>query len=178
MACLRQVHSNRCLAVVEANCAGEADALITRSPGLAISVRTADCYPILLICAKTRAIAAVHAGWRGTAARIVTEALAKLHNLYGAELSEIYAAIGPGIGACCYQVGEDVARQFGVDGPTRLDLARINREQLIGSGVPAGQIETLACCTACEPRFYSYRREKEKAGRMISFIAIRDRTAP
>lgn len=173
MASLRQIHSGLCLAVSEPGCAGDGDGLVTAAPGLALSIRTADCYPILLADPRTRSVAAVHAGWRGTAAGIVREALSLMRELYGVEPRGVVAAIGPGIGGCCYEVGEEVARRFGLDRAGRVDLASANRQTLIDAGVPAPQIESLALCTFCDSRFYSFRREKDKAGRMISFIRVK-----
>jgi YfiH family protein len=103
MASLRQIHSAVVIAVTEPGIAGEGDALVTATSGLALSVRTADCYPVLLADRKTRAVAAIHAGWRGTAVGIVPAALSKMTELYGTEPGDVVAAIGPGIGVCCYQ---------------------------------------------------------------------------
>ncbi len=92
---------------------------------------------------------------------------------FGTSSRDVYAAIGPGIGACCYQVGEEVARQFGLDGAGRIDLAEANRVQLIEAGVPEERIEVLNACTCCDrKRFHSYRRDQLQAGRMISYIRI------
>src|SRR5579863_5711841 len=110
MASLKQIHSGIVLLGEQIGCAGEGDALVTARAGVPVSVRTADCYPILLADARHRVVAAVHAGWRGTAARIVIRTLQEMHRVYGTETTDIYTAIGPGIGACCYQVGADVAR--------------------------------------------------------------------
>jgi YfiH family protein len=173
MASLRQIHSSVIFAVDRPGCAGEGDALVTANQGLALSVRTADCYPILLADTKTFAVAAIHAGWRGTAAGIVKEALSRMRELYGTEPGNILAAIGPGIGGCCYEVGEDVARRFGLERAGRVDLVSINRQMLIDSGVPDSHIEVTSLCTFCDSRFYSFRREKENAGRMISFIRVK-----
>jgi len=173
MASLKQIHSANVLHVSGVGCAGEADALITNEPGIAVSVRTADCYPILLVDPAHRAIAAIHAGWRGTAGQIVEQTLHRMGSEFGTKPAQVMAAIGPGIGECCYEVGAEVAARFGVDGPARLDLARINREQLIAAGVPASQIDSIGGCTFCDAgRFFSYRREKDAAGRMISFARI------
>jgi YfiH family protein len=153
---------------------GEGDALIANHPGLAISVRTADCYPILLADSRNRTIAAIHAGWRGTAAQIVLKTLEKMRSEFGTLPNHISAAIGPGIGVCCYEVDEDVSREFGFAIRTHLDLMSENRKQLESAGVPAQNIEALGVCTFCDAeRFFSYRREKEKAGRMTSFIMLR-----
>ncbi len=175
MASLQQVHSGTCLTVSGPGCAGQGDGLVTAARSLALSIRTADCYPILLADTRTRCVAAIHAGWRGTAAGIVRQALLKMEELCGAAPQGIVAAIGPGIGKCCYEVGEEVARRFGLDRAGRVDLASANRQMLIDAGVPASQIETLEVCTFCDLRFYSFRREKDKAGRMISYIRIKER---
>jgi hypothetical protein len=91
----------------------------------------------------------------------------------GATPQNVHAAIGPGIGVCCYEVGSEVARQFGLDRDGKIDLAEANRRQLIEAGVPESQIEILDACTCCDPeRFHSYRRDKQEAGRMISYIRI------
>ena len=91
----------------------------------------------------------------------------------GTNPSGMRAAIGPGIGVCCYQVGDEVARQFGLSGTSLLDLAAENRGQLLEAGLAEGHIDLLNQCTFCDPaRFHSYRRDKERAGRMISYIVI------
>lgn len=177
MASLTQVHSavviNVSPSISTPGCAGEGDALITNRPGIALSIRTADCFPILLADLEHRAVAAIHAGWRGTAEEIVGRTLDAMRSDFDTSPGQIVAAIGPGIGVCCYQVGEDVARRFGRNGAGRLDLAAINREQLIRTGVPASRIDTVGRCTFCESAlFHSYRRDGEHAGRMISFIRI------
>ena len=176
---LKQIHSDRVLIADRPGFAGEGDALVTNRPLLAISVRTADCYPILLADAKNRAVAAVHAGWRGTAAQIVRKTLQKMTTEFGTSPGDVYAAIGPGIGVCCYEVGEEVARKFGYDAKTHLDLASENRNQLESAGVPPGNIEALGVCTFCDAeRFFSYRRDKENPGRMTSFIQIASEIKP
>jgi polyphenol oxidase len=176
---LKQIHSNLALLADEPGVVGEGDALITNHPGLAVSVRTADCYPILLADPRNRAIAAVHAGWRGTAAQIVIRTLEKMKSEFGTEPADVSAAIGPGIGVCCYEVGEDVSRQFGFAIRTHLDLMSENRKQLEEAGVSPQNIQALDVCTFCDAeRFFSYRREKEKAGRMTSFIMLRTENQP
>jgi purine-nucleoside/S-methyl-5'-thioadenosine phosphorylase / adenosine deaminase len=152
---------------------GEGDAAVTNRPDLAISIRTADCYPILLADARNRAVAAVHAGWRGTATQIVRKTVEKMSAEFGTSPADVHAAIGPGIGACCYEVGPEVARYFGSSERTHLDLASENRKQLEAAGVPSSNIEALGVCTFCDAeRFFSYRRDKENPGRMTSFIQI------
>ena len=183
MASLKQIHSGVCLVVGAAvgdagGCLGEGDALVTNRAEVAVSVRTADCYPVLLADPVTRSIGAVHAGWRGTAAGVVWEAIARMRDEFGARPEDLWAAIGPGIGGCCYEVGEEVARELGqtgtAAGPRRIDLAAINRRQLLEAGLIAERIDSLNLCTFCEAeRFHSYRRDKGAAGRMISYIRLR-----
>ncbi len=174
MASLKQIHSSLSLVADRPRgCVGEGDALITGQPGVAVSVRTADCFPILLVDRHRRVVAAVHAGWRGTASGVVTGALDRMRAEFGTEPGDVFAAIGPGIGACCYDVGVEVARLFRFDGAARVDLAAANRQQLTVAGVPEAQIEMPGACTRCDARqFHSYRRDSERAGRQISFIKI------
>ena len=177
-----QVHGSRaCLvddlpAPGEVRDAGECDALATGLAGVGLAVQTADCVPLLL--AGCRAIAAVHAGWRGSSASVATEAVGALRKL-GEDPSEVRAWIGPTIGACCYEVGPEVAGQFASDfsrstpaGRYLLDLAAVNRAQLSTAGVPAEAISVHPACTKCGgDRFASYRRDGEAAGRMIALVA-------
>jgi YfiH family protein len=169
MASLKQIHSARVLAAHAAGLVGEGDALVTHRTSVPVSVRTADCYPILLVDIETRSVAVVHAGWRGTAAGIVGEALQAME----ADPKNVRAAIGPGIGKCCYQVGAEVARIFGHASAACIDLAEANRQQLLSAGVREHNIDVVARCTFCDAEeFHSYRRDKEQAGRMISYIAV------
>jgi YfiH family protein len=181
---LRQIHSS-----VVWNAAGvqdrdrEGDALVSNERGQRIGVRTADCVPILLADRRQRAVAAIHAGWRGTAARIAYRAIEQMMQDYGAHPSDIVAAIGPSIGVCCYRVGGEVKDQFqelfpewrgSRDGeePAMLDLTEANRRILGAAGVPIEQIYVSGLCTwHCGDDFYSYRREPENPGRMVSYIA-------
>ena len=174
MATLKQIHSACVLRADEPGLAGEGDALVTNRTGLALSVRTADCYPILLVDTESRVIAAIHAGWRGTAAAILQETLRQMH----AAPEHVLAAIGPGIGGCCYEVGAEVAQLFGPPHAGRIDLAEANRRQLIHAGVAERNIDVVhndgtRHCTYCDAeQFHSFRRDKDRAGRMISFIAV------
>jgi len=171
MANLKQIHSSVVFATEDIGCAGEGDALVTREPGLAVSIRTADCFPILLADPVSRSVAAVHAGWRGTAACVVLSSLSRMQSEFGTDPRDVYAAIGPGIGPCCYEVGLDVAQRFGKGEAGHLDLAAENRSQLIAVGLHPDHIDAVGGCTFCNPaQFYSWRRDHDPAGRMISFI--------
>ena len=110
---LKQIHSDVIHlfdAAPPESCRG--DASVTNRPGLLLAVQTADCVPILLVDPKKRAIAAVHAGWRGTLARIVVKAIGKMQMQFKSNPADLLAAIGPSIGGCCYEVGTEVATQF------------------------------------------------------------------
>jgi YfiH family protein len=110
---LKQIHSAVIwpfAAAPKEPCRG--DASLTKTPGLLLGVQTADCVPILLVDPKKRAVAAVHAGWRGTLARILEKTVGELHSNYGSKPSNLLAAIGPSIGPCCYEVGAELVTQF------------------------------------------------------------------
>jgi len=173
MARLQQIHSAVSRVAHKPGCVGEGDALITREIGVAISVRTADCFPILLADPETRSIAAVHAGWRGTAAGVVRSTLTHMRAEFGTDPVNVYAAIGPGIGQCCYEVGIEVASQFGLREAGNLNLAVENENRLIAAGLRPDRIELVGGCTFCHPaQFFSWRRDHDRAGRMISFIRV------
>ena len=171
MASLKQIHSAVVLAVDCVGLAGEGDALVTSRARVPVSIRTADCYPILLADTRNRAVAAVHAGWRGTAARIVVRTMEQMRARFGTDAADLRVAIGPGIGGCCYEVGVEVARQFGLECAGKIDLAEMNHRLLVENGVAAERIEVLGGCTQCDTDlFHSFRRDKESAGRMVSWI--------
>jgi YfiH family protein len=175
LATLKQIHSASCVPA-EGRCGilGEGDALLENTPGAVIAVKTADCIPILLADERRRAVAAVHAGWRGTAANIAVGAIQAMRERFGTEPEDLHAAIGPGIGRCCYEVGPEVSAQFGEQGRVRLDLPAINRAQLIEAGVTAERIYASNLCTMCHvEEFESFRRDGAAAGRLYSFVGIR-----
>lgn len=152
---------------------GDGDALVTSAAGLLLTVRTADCVPVLLADPKHRVVAAIHAGWRGTAVAIIAATIRYMALHHGTRPADILAAVGPAIGACCYEVGPEVAEQFGYIGRVKLDLAGENRRQLIRAGVGATQIAALNLCTRCDAaRFHSFRRDGERAGRLVSGIMV------
>lgn len=165
----------------------EADAVISNDPSAALVVRVADCAPILLADGRTGAVAAVHAGWRSTLHRIVDATLSSMRQTYGTNPNDVVAAIGPSLGLCCGEMGEEVVdafRQSGHDDaaierwferePGRrphFDLWRANREQLEQAGVPAEAIHISALCTRTYPEiFHSYRAGGPKVGRMAAVI--------
>lgn len=180
---LRQIHSAICLSAEgAAGLQRTGDALISNTPGRYLSVRTADCIPILMVDERLRVIAAVHAGWRGTADGIAAKVVDALTARYSSRPQDLSAAIGPGICGRCYTVGAQVAARFqawfperaDLDRATTLDLAEANRRQLQAAGIPWGRIYTGAPCTSCHgAEFHSHRRSGGKPGWMISAIGIR-----
>ena len=174
MATLRQIHSAKwVVAAGRGGVLGIGDALLENTPGAVVAVKTADCVPLLLVDPAHRAVAAVHAGWRGAAANIAQKAVAAMAAKYGSRAGDLHAAIGPAIGKCCYEVGPEVAARFGVEGRAHIDLAQTVRAQLEAAGVGEGRIYTAGLCTRCRAaEFHSYRRDGAAAGRLYSYAGI------
>lgn len=209
---VRQIHSDIVRVAENGMHDGErGDSLIVRQPGLLVGVKTADCLPVLVVDAERRAVAAVHAGWRGVVQRVVEKTIGEMRRCFGCRAGDLWAAIGPGIQACCFEVGPEVLQQFAsqfadaeefcrADPPNpaetmiprqvmtdnhalmrrldsdrgRIDLAEASRRQLLAAGIPSQQIVNAGMCTACDlKQFFSYRREKEAAGRMLAVIGVR-----
>jgi polyphenol oxidase len=163
----------------------QADGLVSSDPSLMLTVRVADCVPLLICDRRLGVVAAVHAGWRGSAAGIAGAAVSGLQDQYGSRAGDLVAALGPSIGPCCYSVGEELVDAFKKNGHRasrvdrwflrgrglRLDLWRANREQLETAGIPASAVLVSCLCTACHPEWFcSYRREGSAAGRLVGFI--------
>ena len=200
-----QVHGSAVIVVrrdgARPTTAPEADALVSDDPTTGIAVRAADCVPLLMADRVRGVVAAVHAGWRGTAARAAVAGLAALTTEFGTMPADVVVAIGPNIGPCCYEVGSElvdafaaagherhlIARWFSTPPPPRgtfaapsraprlrLDVAGANRDQLVLAGVPEDQIHVAGLCTAMHlDVLTSYRAEKERAGRIAAAIRAR-----
>lgn len=164
----------------------EADALVTDIKGVVLSVRTADCVPILMHDPENRAIAAIHAGWRGTFAQIAPKTIRRMTALYGTNPANLQVAIGPAIGRCCYEVSHEIFEDFLAkhgnkikdfftfpsNGKPKCDLKAMNAAFIAETGVL--NISTSPLCTRCNPRlFFSHRRSNEKRGTMSAFIGLR-----
>ncbi len=192
--CAMQVHGDsvQCVNVMPkadsaAPCrvCGEHDALITDRPGITLLIRVADCVPIVLYDPVRRVVAVVHAGWKGTVADIAAATVLRMAVHYGCRAGDILAGIGPSIGPCCFEVGEDVADQFlntffgdncvlAGKGAARVDLPGANRAALLRSGVLPGNIEMSGYCTACSlDIFFSHRGEQGDTGRFGLFAGLR-----
>lgn len=204
---IRQIHSNRvlavqgeearqgCLETPEGKAVLEGDGLMTDAPGVLLAAGTADCIPVLVVDPARKAVGAFHAGWRGTATRIVEHGIEAMKKEYGSHPENMLAAIGPGIGACCYSVGEEVREQFrsefayaeelfrtveGQDGSPqlRVDLWEANRRQLLDAGVAEERISMVKECTACtfvengRRKYFSHRADAGVTGRMLNVIGI------
>jgi YfiH family protein len=159
------------------------DASITNRNDIILSVRTADCTPVLFYCPDPVAIAVVHAGWKGTLAGTVTCAVSELQEHFGCAPENLIAAIGPCIHPCCYRVGEDVYRpflqRFGSEavsvlgGEQYVHLAAANRTWLIECGLSAENIDLVDYCTSCrDDLFFSHRRDGSDTGRQMAFIVL------
>lgn len=180
---VKQIHSDRVLVAGAAKQnIGEGDALIAAEPGALVAIRTADCLPILMADPVRRAVAAVHAGWRGTAAGIAAKTVEAMRDRFGSRPDDLIAVIGPGIRSCCFEVGVEVAREFQSQFPersdlnerTRIDLAEANCRQMCQLGVRVERIVTSGLCSCCGGEaFHSYRRDRQAAGRMVTAIGIR-----
>ncbi|MFN7134267.1 MAG: peptidoglycan editing factor PgeF [Myxococcales bacterium] len=185
---VKQVHGDAVHDVVrggEADAFGdpqtEADAMVTRTPGLALCIQTADCVPVLLHAPDVHAVGAAHAGWRGTILDIAGATVRRLV-AFGAQPEAMQAVIGPAIHRCCYEVDEALAQRFAdrfgaevvLRGERRphLDLVEANRRALLGAGLSADRIEAMPHCTSCDRRFFSHRRDEGRSGRQISFVAL------
>jgi YfiH family protein len=174
-----QVHGRE-VTIVDAHTEGgpHCDVLITRSPEKTLMLRYADCTPVLLADPKQGAVGVVHAGWRGSAVRASAAAVEALRDAFGSRPSDLMAGIGPAIGPCCYEVGEDVVNAFSdraslfADG--KLNLWEANRQALVEAGVPSEQIEVAAVCTQCQAdRFFSHRANGgQPAGRFAGLIHL------
>ena len=167
----------------------EADALITADPGVTLGVFVADFIPALIVDARTGAVAAAHAGWRGTVAGVLPAVVRAFAAEFGARPGDLRVVLGPAIGPCCFEVGPEVALEFeaalhgtagpdivmpsprGVAGKWHVDLKAANRLLLARAGVPPEAIDATPDCTCHEPaRFFSYRRDGE-TGQLMGIVA-------
>lgn len=176
------VHGNKVLLATEPIRSDGYDAIITNTPNVFTVVSIADCTPVLIYDVKNKAVAAIHAGWRSAAAKIVTETLNEMNKHFGTDGEDCLAYIGACISEKSFEVGEEVAWQFG-DSVKRfdtekqkyfVDLKKENKNQLLKFGVLEKNIEVSEYCTVLNnDLFYSYRKEKGKTGRMLAVIGMK-----
>ncbi|HPW58388.1 MAG TPA: peptidoglycan editing factor PgeF [Candidatus Rifleibacterium sp.] len=183
-----QVHQDRVFQVTEDTplfLTEKTDGLITNLADRPIGVFSADCLPLLIWC--DRAVAAVHAGWRSACMNIATRAVERFSDLFQVEPADLKTLIGPCIGQCCLEMGDEVYQQFveadpvwqkffKKNGKWHLDLRGLNRWQLLQAGVPEAGINDFDHCTYCsEKQFFSFRRQRQRNGSMFSFIVRKSR---
>ncbi len=158
---------------------GRCDGLLTAERGVGLAVWTADCVPVLL--SGGGVVAAVHSGWRGTAAGVVPAAVRRIQVEYGVPPQQLSAVLGPAVGGCCYRVGGEVVEALRARGVAEatwrsghgVDLRALLAAELVLLGLDRARVEQVGPCTACDPRFASYRRDGERAGRQLSLVALR-----
>ncbi len=174
-----QCHSTNVVHVKTPGGIENCDGLVTQEFGLFLTVSVADCVPILLYDPVRKAVAVLHAGWRGTADGIVKSGLNTMRTLFESLPADIIACLGPAAGECCYEVDEEIAQRFSVQvvdrsgSKPRVDLKKANRDQLVTLGVPKESIEIYTQCTIHESAlFHTYRRDGKTAGRMMGVIGI------
>lgn len=185
IATLNQIHSSKVFVIEDKfkELEQKGDALVADLKGTGVGVFTADCVPILLVDRSASVVAAVHAGWRGTLSQVAKATLIEMKRSFGIAPSRICAAVGPSIGACCYEVGEEVASLFmnkfsdcerylfrKGDSKYVLDLKQANRYALAREGVE--DVEVIGICTKCSGGFHSYRRDGKKVGNHLNFIGL------
>ncbi|WP_457637500.1 peptidoglycan editing factor PgeF [Oceanithermus sp.] len=181
LARLEQVHGTT-VHLVEGPGVWEGDGLVTATPGLALAVSVADCYPLLLEDPASGAVAALHAGWRGTLGNILDEAVGLLQRSFDSRPEKLRLAVGPGIGGTCYQVDADLADRFALagwagavladpaPGKARLDLTAVIRTQALAAGLRLKNLWFAGVCTHCHPGYFSYRRDGRRSGRQWGLI--------
>lgn len=172
------------------------DGLVTNVPGILLTSFYADCVPLYFFDPVNRVVGLAHAGWKGTVGRIAEAMIAKMEQTYGSSRDEIRTAIGPSIGACCYEVDEHVmgkvrealaeaewdrwepqiAEPSVNSDRTMLNLKEMNRMIMIKAGILPTHIECTSWCTSCESdRFFSYRKHGGVTGRMASWVGMKER---
>ena len=183
IAAVYQVHGNEVIETFQAGYVKGYDALITQQKGLFLSITIADCVPVLVYDAGGRAVAAIHAGWRGTSGGIVEKTLEEMKRRYGTQPKHCFAYIGTCIDECSFEVDEDVAQHFSTAhkrwdkkrNKFFVDLKKANELQLLDFGIPSQQIEISPYSTVLHNRdYFSYRKEKGETGRMLAIIGIKD----
>lgn len=183
---LRQVHGRRVRHIDDGGDAAEGDGLTTDRAGTLVGVWTADCVPVHLVAPRARVAAAVHCGWRGTALGMIPAALQFIEKRWNVMPREVEAALGPAIGACCYEVGEEVRSAFVAragaglgeagferrEGRLHLDLRAFLQAEIQALGVES--VERVGPCTGCrQDLLYSYRKQG-KTGRQLSWVGWQD----
>jgi polyphenol oxidase len=156
----------------------DTDGFITDQPGVPLAILTADCLSVFIYDPQRPAIGILHAGWRSTEQNISQEGIKRMQSIFGSRPEELYVGFGPSIRVCCFEVEKDFKSNFPFglfqrDGRVFMDIALINRRQLIDCGVKPDNIIDPALCTFSGEDFFSFRKEAKTAGRMISVIMLK-----
>lgn len=178
-----QVHGDRVVEINSKNISTiyDCDAFITREPNLLLNIFVADCVPIVIYDKWNHTCGICHCGWKGTYKELLIKTIEKMKNLYNSETEHLMIGIGASIGLCCYEVSEELYKDFkpsnseGLikDGSYYLDLKRINYNQAIKMGIKSENLAVIDLCTACNTElFYSHRKEGEPTGRFSGFIHL------
>lgn len=178
---LNQVHDKNLIEILNdtSNEIKDYDALITKVSSKMLITCFADCVPILLFDKRNRLVASIHSGWKGTVKQIAKNTIEYMKEKYSSKVEDIIAVIGPAIGACCFEVGEDVREKFintfgnKVVNENKVDLCLSNKRLLVGCGLKDENIECMNICTCCNNnKFYSYRKGDIEQGRFCAFIML------
>jgi YfiH family protein len=180
---IRQVHGSKVIvatakAYKESNVIIQADGIVTKDCDVPIAIRTADCLPVFIYDPKQKVIGITHAGWRSTQKRIVQGTLKKMKSKFKTRVQDVKVALGPGLRFCCYEVTEEFLKSFPKETKHKgdhlyFDLALANRHQLLSLGVFSRNIFDSKICTFCTKKCFSFRRDQERAGRMLSVMMLK-----
>ncbi|RKY56656.1 MAG: peptidoglycan editing factor PgeF [Candidatus Neomarinimicrobiota bacterium] len=179
-----QVHSNNVAVVSEPGIILNTDALITNIEGIFLSVKTADCAPVILFDPVRKVVGAIHAGWKGIVKNIISKTINVMETIFNTKPYNILVAIGPAIHDCCYEVKSEVACEFDYsevverNGKLYLNSVLAIKNRLVKSGLLLDNINDIALCTSCNAdKFFSYRRDKGQTGRLMTVIGLRKEKA-
>ena len=172
----KQVHSNKIDICAKSGNINDTDGLITSNKELVLSIQVADCIPIYLFDTKKFNIGLVHAGWRGVHSGIIENSITRMKEL-DSKPTDIKVLLGPSIRQCCFEVGPEVSKLFGnkfqqkgKEDKTQLDLQGVVVEKLLNKDIQSKNIIDINECTCCSDKYHSFRRDGDKAGRMIAMF--------
>ncbi len=178
----KQIHGDDIVHAVQLgghvpNACPDADAFVTNERGLPIAIRTADCVPVFIFDPVQKAIGLAHAGWKGTVKQIAAKTIKSMQEKFNSRCADLEVSIGPCIRPCCYQVGAEFKGYFPLDiierdGHLYVDVAASNRRQLLEAGVLDEHITDVGTCTCCDNNYFSFRRDANRSGRMISLMML------
>lgn len=176
----QQIHGN-CIKILDDppknNEVEGCDGLITGRADTPLMALFADCIPVVIFDDRAETIAVLHAGWRGTYSKIINNAIEMIKSRFNIDAKNLHAVIGPGIGQCCYEVGEELVKKFPEfidmkNGISKLNLKAANKRQLLDKGLTEHNIHDIDVCTSCDQSYFSYRRDSGETGRHAAIACI------